>query len=92
MDASAGSWNMNNLDSILKYALTEKVKGVTEPYCYIGCWKAFFSWHKEDLDLGAINYIHEGASKFWYAISPDHAHILEQESKEFFKAQARQCP
>lgn len=77
MDASAGSWNLNSLNSILKYALTEKVKGVTEPYCYIGSWKAFFSWHKEDLDLGALNYIHEGASKLWYAISSDHSHILE---------------
>lgn len=58
MGEQAGSWNFNKLDSVLSYALNQPVKGVTEPYCYIGCWKAFFSWHKEDLDLAAINYIH----------------------------------
>jgi jumonji domain-containing protein 2 len=60
MDETAGEWNMNKLDSLLRYAVPYRIKGVTEPYCYIGTWKAFFSWHKEDLDLSAINYIHEG--------------------------------
>lgn len=60
MDSAAGGWDFNSLDSVLKYAVPQMVKGVTKPYCYIGTWKAFFSWHKEDLDLSAINYIHEG--------------------------------
>lgn len=50
--------------------MPQMVKGVTKPYCYIGTWKAFFSWHKEDLDLSAINYIHEGEPKIWYSIAP----------------------
>lgn len=62
---------------MLSYALQQPVKGVTEPYCYIGCWKAFFSWHKEDLDLAAINYIHEGASKVWYSIAKADAEVLD---------------
>jgi len=69
MDATAKDWNFNCLDSLLKYAFAERVRGVNEPYCYIGTWKAFFSWHKEDLDLSAINYIHEGAPKVWYSIA-----------------------
>ena len=87
MDENAGEWNLNSLNSLLRYALTEKVKGVTEPYCYIGAWKAFFSWHKEDLDLAALNYIHEGASKLWYSIAQDDGHIIEEEARAHFKSQ-----
>ena len=63
------------------------VKGVTKPYCYIGTWKAFFSWHKEDLDLSAINYIHEGEPKIWYSIAPNEAHFLEDAAKSHYRAQ-----
>jgi len=69
MDETAGSWNLNNLDSVLTYSFEQLVEGVNEPYIYVGTWKAFFSWHKEDLDLSAINYIHEGEPKIWYSIA-----------------------
>ena len=75
-DSSAGSWNLNNLDSVLKDSLDSKVKGVNSPYCYVGSWKALFCWHTEDLDLSAINYLHSGKSKFWYALHKDDKHIL----------------
>ena len=91
MDENAGSWNLNGLNSLLRYALTARVKGVTEPYCYIGSWKAFFSWHKEDLDLSALNYIHEGASKLWYSLARDDAELLEAKAREYFKGPASQC-
>ena len=58
MDGDSGAWDMNSLDSLLKHAFDIKVKGVTTPYCYVGTWKAFFSWHKEDLDLSAMNFLH----------------------------------
>lgn len=76
MDSTAGAWNMNSIDTLLKHALVEKIRGVNEPYCYIGSWKAVFCWHKEDLDLGAMNYIHEGAAKVWYAIAVADGHLL----------------
>lgn len=60
MDESAGSWNLNELDSLARYGLPKTLAGVTTPYCYIGTWKSFFCWHKEDLDLSAINYLFEG--------------------------------
>lgn len=91
MDESAGAWNMNSLDSLLRYAFTQKVKGVTEPYCYIGTWKAFFSWHKEDLDLSAINYIHEGEPKVWYSIAHEDSYVLENAAKNHFKEHYLHC-
>lgn len=58
MSPSAGSWNLADLDSLLKDAAPVLIKGVTYPYCYVGTWKSIFCWHKEDLDLSAINYLH----------------------------------
>lgn len=76
MDEKSGPWNLNSLDSILKYSVNSDVRGVTNPYCYVGSWKTLFCWHKEDLDLSAINYVHEGKSKFWYSVPVDQSHIL----------------
>jgi len=62
-------WNLGKLKSILSEGLTgTPIKGVTLPYIYVGCWKSLFGWHKEDMDLYAINYIHYGADKQWYSI------------------------
>lgn len=45
MDETSKAWNLNNLQSVLSDALSNKVKGVNTPYCYVGSWKAFFCWH-----------------------------------------------
>jgi len=53
------------------------VPGVTLPYLYVGLWRSLFGWHKEDQDLYAINYLHNGAPKIWYS--------LDLDSSEMFK-------
>ena len=57
-------WNLSKLDSILLSGVENKqIYGVTAPYLYVGSWKSLFGWHKEDLDLLAINYLHTGEPK-----------------------------
>lgn len=76
MEPCSGGWDLKNLDSALSHCLTHPIKGVNSPYCYVGQWKALFCWHKEDLDLSAINYVHKGKSKFWYGVRADMGHLL----------------
>lgn len=91
MDQRAGSWNLNSLDSLLSQAINIKVRGVTSSYCYIGSWKTMFCWHKEDLDLSAINFLHEGKSKFWYSIPANQGYILEKEARIHFPEHFSKC-
>ena len=39
------------------------ITGVTTPMTYFGMWKSFSGWHKEDIDLNSVNYLHFGAPK-----------------------------
>jgi len=43
----------------------------------MGHWKSFFAWHTEDMDLAAINYLHHGKPKFWYALPASEGPKLE---------------
>jgi jumonji domain-containing protein 2 len=50
--------------------------GITTPYLYIGGYGTIFAWHTEDYDMSSINYMHYGATKFWYLIA-------HEDSKKF---------
>ncbi|EGR32296.1 jumonji domain protein 2b [Ichthyophthirius multifiliis] len=84
-------WNLRNLDSILAKGLNKTLQGVNTPYVYIGCWKTMFAWHKEDLDLGAINYLHYGKPKFWYCAPRDDGQQLEDIAKSIFSENYNKC-
>lgn len=57
----------------------------------MGHWKTLFAWHKEDMDLSAINFLHYGKSKFWYAIPESDSHYLEKMAKLHFADNFGKC-
>ena len=87
------TWNLNEIDSLLNYGLADGqcLAGVTESYVYVGSWKSMFCWHKEDMDLYSINYVHDGAKKFWYSIDTDDNELFEEYAKTLFPEKAKAC-
>jgi len=79
-------WNVSKLDSILNEGVTgnDIIPGINNSYLYFGMWGATFSWHVEDLDLYATNYLHYGAPKTWYCIPPEHGYKMELLAKVLF--------
>ena len=91
MDAGSGSWNLNSLDSVLTAGMKFPLPGVNTPYCYFGSWKSFFCWHTEDMDLAAINFLHAGKTKYWYAVRPADRDVVEEEARLEFPARFEKC-
>lgn len=93
-DKDVKYWNINSLNTILDTLNSDckvKILGVNTAYLYYGMWKTTFPWHTEDMDLYSINYLHHGASKFWYSIPPEHGKRLETLAKGFFSGSAQDC-
>jgi len=84
-------WNIKRLDSLLTDVMEEQIPGVNLPYLYFGMWKATFSWHVEDMDLYAVNFLHYGAPKTWYCVPPQYAYKLEQIAQQLFPDMAKPC-
>ena len=94
IDPEISAFNIGRLDSILnmvKEETGELYKGVNSPYLYFGMWKATFSWHVEDMDFYAINFLHHGAPKSWYCVPPKYGHLLEKACTELFPDVAKVC-
>lgn len=62
-------FNMSNLPSLLKY-YPKTILGVTAPYLHLGMWASSLGIHIDEHDLISLNYLHSGAPKIWYIISP----------------------
>ena len=90
-DPEVEVWNIKRLNSLLTDVLDEQIPGVNTPYLYVGMWKATFSWHVEDMDLYAVNFIHYGAPKTWYGIPPSEGHKLEQLAQKMFPDMGKTC-
>ncbi|KNC78407.1 hypothetical protein, variant 1, partial [Sphaeroforma arctica JP610] len=86
-------WNLNHLDTILNLLdeMEHSILGVNSAYLYFGMWKTSFAWHKEDMDLYSINYLHYGAPKSWYIVPPASQGRLETLAKGYYPDAFRQC-
>lgn len=87
-DADALSWNLNNLNTILRKI---DLPGVTQSMLYFGMWGAMFAFHTEDMDLYSINYLHTGKPKFWYGVPPGAATQLERAAQSMFPEKYHEC-
>ena len=87
------SWNLRELNTLLNKGMGgDQISGVTQPYLYVGVWRSLFGWHKEDLDLYSINYLHSGAPKFWYTVDLDSNEDFELLARDHFTDCFRECP
>ncbi|KAJ1506193.1 hypothetical protein HMI54_003220 [Coelomomyces lativittatus] len=84
------TWNPNRLDGLLS-KLKTKIPGVNVPYLYFGLWRSTFAWHVEDVDLYSINYLHLGAPKQWYSISPHQAKKFEKFCQSIYVDDYKVC-
>ena len=85
-------WNLNELDTLLVKGLRgQKIPGVTDSYMYAGQWKSMFGWHKEDMDLYSINYLHHGLPKFWYSVDLDCNEKFEEFMHEKYPDLSNKC-
>lgn len=102
-ESSACGWNVNQLESCLQLLTVDtqlkpgetepdlRLPGVTTAYLYFGMWASVFAAHTEDKNLLSINYLHAGAPKYWYSISPETSDRFESLMASHFSASASQC-
>jgi len=101
--AEACGWNIDRLESCLQLLRADshestssaehfRLPGVTSAYLYFGMWASVFAAHTEDMNLPSINYLHAGAPKYWYAISPDDSDRFESLMASQFSCAASSCP
>mmetsp|Transcript_10437 Transcript_10437/g.28495 ORF Transcript_10437/g.28495 Transcript_10437/m.28495 type:complete len:626 (+) Transcript_10437:2369-4246(+) len=90
-DKVSFGWNLRDLGCLWKAYNVPQIGGVTTPMTYFGMWKAFFAWHKEDLDLYSINYLHTGAPKVWYCVPPSESDKFDAMARQLFPELAADC-
>ena len=90
-DKVSFGWNLRDLGCLWKAYNVPQIGGVTTPMTYFGMWKAFFAWHKEDLDLYSINYLHTGAPKVWYCVPPSESEKFDAMARQLFPELAADC-
>ncbi|KAK2506144.1 hypothetical protein MC885_020811, partial [Smutsia gigantea] len=81
--------HLGTIQDLLEEECGLVIEGVNTPYLYFGMWQTAFAWHTEDMDLYSINYLHFGAPKSWYAVTPENGRRLEGLAAELFPASAR---
>lgn len=85
--------NLNDQErSLLAFCKGKDISGINVPWFYMGMLYSSFCWHYEDLMMYSINYMHEGAGKIWYSISPEHRDKFEKVANKKFKDLRKEDP
>jgi len=67
----------NHERSLLRF-IRYDIPGVNTPMLYFGMLFSMFCWHVEDNYMYSISYLHEGAPKTWYGVSPRQAAAFDR--------------
>lgn len=86
---SAGTWNLSNLQTVLRDKCD--VPGITSPYIYLGDYRTTFPWHIEDKDVYSISYLHSGSPKCWFAIPPSDGARFQERISVLAPSKFRKC-
>lgn len=81
-DDDVEEFNLTRLNTILEDGVT--IQGTNTAYLDFGMWRTSVCWHTDGMDLYNINYLHYGAPKAWYSISPELGKRFEQLAASFF--------
>jgi len=88
-------WNLNNLPSwpgsALRY-VTHPIDGVNRPWLYMGMLFSSFCWHREDINLASVNYMHCGAGKQWYGVPGAKSKAFRTTMKKVMKLRLKEAP
>lgn len=89
-------FNFNNINdqerSLLAFCKGKDISGINIPWFYMGMLYSSFCWHYEDLMMYSLNYMHEGAGKIWYSISPEHREKFEKVAHNKFEQLRKEDP
>eukprot|EP00613_Pedinella_sp_CCMP2098_P061310 CAMPEP_0171984726 /NCGR_PEP_ID=MMETSP0993-20121228/273976_1 /TAXON_ID=483369 /ORGANISM="non described non described, Strain CCMP2098" /LENGTH=643 /DNA_ID=CAMNT_0012637559 /DNA_START=241 /DNA_END=2172 /DNA_ORIENTATION=+ len=88
-------WNLNNISCWPGSAIrcvTHSIDGINKPWLYMGMMFSSFCWHREDIYLASINYMHSGASKQWYGIPGAKANSFRRVMEKQMKLRLKEVP
>lgn len=88
-------WNFSTLNCApLQHirASEGEISGVHTPYTYFGAAHTAFPWHVEDMKFGALNFLHTGADKHWYCVSPQNYCKMQDALSHYASSTSTECP
>jgi len=88
-------WNLNNISTWPGSAIrcvSHSIDGINKPWLYLGMMYSSFCWHREDIYLASINYMHSGDGKQWYGIPGAKAKAFKSVMEKIMKLRLKECP
>ena len=88
-------WNLNNISSWPGSAIqsvSHSIDGINKPWLYFGMMFASFCWHREDINLASINYMHTGSDKQWYGVPGAKAKAFRSVMEKQMRLRLKEIP